>query len=75
MFTGIKTTETALSEVEEEQSAADVSLEDVEEQGAEPDKEPERKKVCHRSRKTHKCFNDDRSKYMKTEQVNYFILQ
>lgn len=36
--------ETSLSEIEEEQSATDDSLEDVEEQGTEPDKEPEKTK-------------------------------
>jgi hypothetical protein len=40
----LNVTETSLSEDEEEQSATDDSLEDVEEQGTEPDKEPEKKK-------------------------------
>jgi hypothetical protein len=39
----LNVTETSLSE-DEEQSATDDSLEDVEEQGTEPDKEPEKKK-------------------------------
>ena len=40
----LNVTETSLSEDEEEQSATDDLLEDVEEQGTGPDKEPEKKK-------------------------------
>ena len=40
----LNVTETSLSETEEEQSATDDSLEDVEEQGTEPDIEPEKTK-------------------------------
>lgn len=40
----LNVTETSLSETEEEQFATDDSLEGVEKQGTEPDKEPEKKK-------------------------------
>lgn len=40
----LNVTETSLSADEEEQSATDDSFKDVEEQGTEPDKEPEKKK-------------------------------